>query len=205
MKSRGLRVAGAIALVILLAFYLWNPLSSPNWNPIGRFTGRQYFKTPGEGMQPTYQPGSRVLVCFGAFESRAPRPNDIVVFRVPGDEDLLYLKRVAAVAGSTVEIRDSVFRVDGRVVSSPFWWAGDHASPYTTTLAATRLPADTFFALGDNVENSIDSRRFGPVPFDNIVGGLCAPGKTAKLWQSLSQERILAKYRARKPTSGSGG
>jgi signal peptidase I len=174
MKSRTVRLAGAIALLAVLSFYFWNPFGSPTWNPTGRFTGRQHFKAPGEGMQPTYEPGSKVLVCFNAFENRRPRPNDIVVFRVPGDEDLLYLKRVAAVSSSTIEIRDSVLVVDGDVITSPFWWAGDYSSPYTTTLAPTQLPADTFFALGDNLEHSIDSRRFGPVPFSNVVGGLCA-------------------------------
>lgn len=174
MKPQAFKLAGAIALFLVLSFYFWNPFNSPTWNPFGRFSGRQYFKTPGEGMQPTYGPGSKVLVCFDVFRDRGPRPNDIVVFRVPGDEGLLYLKRVAAVAGSTIEIRDSVLRVDGHAVSSPFWWAGGYASPYTTTLAPTQLAPDTFFALGDNIENSIDSRRFGPVPFNNIIGGLCA-------------------------------
>jgi signal peptidase I len=173
MKRQAFKLAGAIALFLVLSCYFWNPFNSPTWNPLGRLSGRQYFKTPGEGMQPTYEPGSKVLVCFDVFKNHGPRPNDIVVFRVPGDEGLLYLKRVAAVAGSTIEIRDSVLRVDGHAVSSPFWWAGDHSSPYTTTLAPIQLPPDTFFALGDNIENSIDSRRFGPVPFSSVVGGLC--------------------------------
>ena len=67
MKSRAVKWAGTIALLLLLSFYFWNPFGSPTWNPIGRFTGRQYFKTPGEGMQPTYKPGSKVLVCFSAL------------------------------------------------------------------------------------------------------------------------------------------
>jgi len=188
----------ALVLTSALLIYLWNPFGAPNWNPIGRFTGRQYFKTPGEGMQSAYAPGTSVLVCFDAFKNRPPRVNEIVVFRIPNtdeieslkrlaasmgptvqvrvpdNKDILYLKRVAAVGGSTIEIRDSLIIVDGGVVSSPFWWEGGSASQYVTTLAPTQLPSHTFFALGDNLVHSIDSRRFGPVSFDNVVGGLCA-------------------------------
>lgn len=174
MKSRAMKFAGLIVLLLILSIYISNPFSAPTWNPIARFTGQQYFKTPGHGMQPTFDPGSKVLICFDTFKKRAPEANDIVVFRVPGDEEILYLKRVAAVADATIEIRDSVLLVDDHVVSSPFWWAGDYASPYTTTLAPTKLPPDSFFALGDNLEHSIDSRRFGPIPFSNLVGGMCA-------------------------------
>lgn len=174
MKSATMKAAIAIALVLLLCVYFWNPFDAPTWSPIGRFAGRQYFKTPGEGMQPTFAPGSNVLICFGTFKNQHPKVNDIVMFRVPGEERMLFLKRVVAVAGSTVEIRDSVLLVDGDVVTSPFWQAGEHSSPYSTTLAPTRAPPDSFYSLGDNLEQSLDSRRIGPVPFRNVVGGLCA-------------------------------
>lgn len=124
-------------------------------------------------MQPIFDTDTRVPTCSDAYKHREPLANDIVVFRVSGDEELLYLKRVAAVAGSTIEIRNSRLLVDGEAVASPFWWAGEYLSSYATTLAPIKIPPSSFFALGDNVEQSIDSRRFGPVPCTNIVGGLC--------------------------------
>ena len=198
MKGNTVKVSIALVLGLALLVYVWNPFGAPNWSPIGRFAGKQHFKIPGQGMQPTYAPGTQVLICFDAFKDRSPRTNDIVVFRIPVNQetenlkrlvadagstigihvpdtkDILYLKRVAAVGGSTIEISDSKSLVDGNVVTSPFWWAGQFPSSYSTTLAPTQVPADSFFALGDNLEQSIDSRRFGPVPLANVVGGLCA-------------------------------
>jgi len=199
MKPSVTKVFGSVALGLLglaLVAYFWNPFDAAHGDPVDRFAGKQHFTTPGQGMLPTYAAGTTVLVCFDAFKNRPPRVNDIVVFhvpdtdeiaslkrfaaenptvqvQVPASEDILYLKRVAAVGGSTIEIRDSVLLVDGQVVKSPFWWAGKDRSPYSTTLAPTKVPPDSFFALGDNLEQSIDSRRFGPVPFKNVVGGLC--------------------------------
>jgi signal peptidase I len=198
MKANAIKVATVLVLGLVLLVYVWNPFDAPNWSPIGRLTGKQHFKTPGRGMQPTYAPGTPVLICFDAFKNQPPRVNDIVMFRIPDTEeseslkrlkaagnstiqfritdtkDILYLKRVAAVGGSTIEIRDSKLLVDGNVVTSPFWWAGESSTPYSTTLTPTLVPAEGFFALGDNLEQSIGSRRLGPVPFNNVVGGLCA-------------------------------
>ena len=175
-----IKSAISIALLSLIVVYFWNPFGAPSWGAMARFAGRQHFKTPGQGMQPTFGPGSNVLICFNAFKERRPEVNDIVVFRVPGDEQLMFLKRVAAVAGSTIEIRDAVLLVDGHVVTSPFWQAGEQPSPYSTTLAPTRVPPESFFALGDNLEQSIDSRRVGTVPVANVIGGLCDGGLGTK-------------------------
>jgi type IV secretory pathway protease TraF len=213
MKSNVITLSVTLLVSFALLVYLWNPFSAPNWSPVGRFTGKQHFNIPGQGMQPTYSPATPVLVCFDSFKSEHPRMNDIVVFRIPDSgetaalerlaaaagstlqirvpdkKDLLYLKRVAAVGGSTIEIRESQLLVDGHIVTGPFWWAGRSVSLYSTTLAPTIVPSDSFFALGDNLEQSIDSRRFGPVPFDNIVGGLCAQ-------QTAARDRAKSEARA---------
>ena len=205
MKSKAIKVLLALLASVSFLVYLWNPFGAPNWNPVGRLTGKQYFKTPGQGMQPTYAPGTPVLICFDAFKNQRPRVNDIVVFRipdndesadlkrlaavvgsnvhinVPSNKDILYLKRVAALGGSTIEIRDSRLLVDEHVVTGPFWWAGEFSSPYSTTLAPMIVPSDSFFALGDNLEQSIDSRRIGSIPLKNVVGGLCAARDHAKI------------------------
>lgn len=175
MKLVTKRSAVAISLLSLLLVYFWNPFDAPTWSLMARFAGRQYFRTPGQGMLPALEPGSNVLICFDTFGERHPKVNDIVVFRVPGEDGMIFLKRVAAVAGSTIEIRDSELIVDGSIVTLPFWQAGEFPSPYSTTLAPTKVPADSFFALGDNLEQSIDSRRIGTVPVANVIGGLCDP------------------------------
>ncbi|HEV2011280.1 MAG TPA: signal peptidase I, partial [Candidatus Limnocylindria bacterium] len=80
-----------------------------------------------------------------------------------------YVKRVAAVAGDTVDLRDGVLYVNGKQTDYP----GAHGVTAAQSPAVTyplKVPADNFFALGDNRQASSDSRSFGPQPLGNIIG-----------------------------------
>jgi signal peptidase I len=97
-----------------------------------------------------------------------PQRGDIVVFRPPGGNSDPYIKRIIGLPGETVEIRDgSVFingqRLDENYVSSSTNWRGGEN-------ASIVVPEDEFFMLGDNRENSSDSRSFGTVPKENFIG-----------------------------------
>jgi signal peptidase I len=97
-----------------------------------------------------------------------PRRGDIVVFTPPGSSSDPYIKRIIGLPGETVDIRDGTVWVDGvaleeNYVSSSTTWRGGNQS-------AIIVPEDEFFVLGDNRENSSDSRSFGTVPKDDIIG-----------------------------------
>lgn len=92
-----------------------------------------------------------------------PSPGDIVIFKWPGDGRTDYIKRCVAVAGQTVELRDKRLFVDGKEVSEPYvkYIYGDAPrAPFGPYL----VPKDHIFCLGDNRDNSYDSRYWGPVP-----------------------------------------
>lgn len=107
---------------------------------------------------------------------REPRPGDIVIFRSPVDPDRDLIKRCVAVGGQTVEVRDKELYVDGQRVPDP------PQSKYTdrTTYAATSNPRDNFgpfrvrpghfFMMGDNRDNSFDSRYWRDVPKEMVKG-----------------------------------
>ena len=120
-------------------------------------------------MESTLLQGDRVLVSKVDYRIGAPQRGDIVVFQPTTDSTIPYVKRVAAVAGDTVDLRDGVLYVNGRQTD----YAGAHGLTTPQSPALTyplKIPADSFFALGDNRQASSDSRSFGPQPDGNIIG-----------------------------------
>lgn len=147
----------------------------------------QAFKIPSGSMLETLQIGDHLLVnkfIFGLdlpftdkkiFAIRAPEHGDIVVFKYPGDPRRDFIKRVIASGGQTVEGRDRLIYVDGELVSEPYV---KHTA--TTILSADaskrdnfgpiRVPEGKVFVMGDNRENSHDSRFWGFVDYEAIRG-----------------------------------
>jgi signal peptidase I len=120
-------------------------------------------------MESTLLQGDRVLVSKVDYRLGMPQRGDIVVFQPTTDSTIPYVKRVAAVAGDSVDLRDGNLFVNGKQVDYP----GAHGTttPQTPTIVyPLTVPPDSFFALGDNRQASSDSRSFGPQPDDRIIG-----------------------------------
>ncbi len=147
----------------------------------------QAFKIPSGSMLPTLQIGDHILVnkfIYGIklpfagtvlVPIKNPKPNDIVVFKFPRDPKLDYIKRVIAVAGDTVEIRDKKISINGKPFEDLH---GVHTDP--RILPASASPRDTFgpvtvpenhiFVMGDNRDNSFDGRFWGFVDLKAVRG-----------------------------------
>jgi len=135
------------------------------------------FHVPVGSMAPTLQPGDRILVWKRPFD---PRWGDIIVFLNPANRKERYVKRVAALPGETIEIRASGIYVDGRRLSGPPFGGFSYIEPFGRPLSDRKtyagegrpftVPAGHVFVLGDNINRSFDSRFFGPVPVDDLVG-----------------------------------
>jgi signal peptidase I len=117
-------------------------------------------------MAPTLRPGDHVLVDKTAYRRGEPRRGDLAVVRPPGSAELV-LKRVVATGGQTVGIEDGVLVVDGRRPREPYV---DHAAVDSVFFGPVRVPPGSVFVLGDNRADSVDSRRFGPLRDDALVG-----------------------------------
>lgn len=106
---------------------------------------------------------------------RDPHPGDIVIFRSPVEPDKTLIKRCIAVAGQTVEVRGKILYVDGRQLQLPT--RGKFVDPTVRMGEDPRdnfgpftIPPGHFFMMGDNRDNSYDSRYFGPVSRDAVLG-----------------------------------
>lgn len=121
-------------------------------------------------METTLLQNDRVLVSKVDYRFTSPQPGDIVVFNPTIDTQIPYVKRIVAVAGETVELRDGNLYVNGRLRFIP--------QAHGTTLPQNpaqvqypyRVPDGSFFALGDNRQSSQDSRTFGAQPYNRIIG-----------------------------------
>ena len=128
------------------------------------------FSVPTESMAPTLLAGDHVLVDKLAYRFSAPRRDDLVVFHSPSDGEIL-LKRVVALGGDRVGIEDGVLVVNGRARREPYV---DLERFDTAYFGPVRVPAGSVFLLGDRRHDSVDSRRFGAVARDHLVGRVLA-------------------------------
>jgi signal peptidase I len=133
----------------------------------------QAFWIPSPSMEPTLGVGDRVLVNKLSYNFHDVNRGDVVVFeRPPGAstgengeiKDLI--KRVIAIGGETVEARDGNVYVNGKQIEENYLEPG---TP-TDNLPLTTIPDGRVFVMGDNRTNSEDSRIFGPIDEDDIVG-----------------------------------
>jgi signal peptidase I len=171
----------------------------------GRLAGRaraflvESYETAATSMLPTVEPGEQVLV---GKRWTSVRRGDIVVFDYPPNPQLQYLMRVAAVAGDTVAVEDGELLINGQSpraersgveqVQDPVmgehtverWRETVEGRKYTIYRRAgplpvmpdTRVPEGHVFVLGDNRENSNDSRTWGTLPLSSCAGTRCSCG-----------------------------
>jgi signal peptidase I len=151
-RRRVVTILGLVGLGALLATRVW--LAEP-------------FSIPSASMAPTLAAGDHVLVDKTAFRrGSAPARGELVVFRAPRSREVA-LKRVVALAGQTVELRDGALYVDGRRRVEAY---SDPRAIDSVYFGPVTVPRRAVFVLGDNRGDSTDSRSFGPVPVTDLIG-----------------------------------
>lgn len=118
----------------------------------------------GPSMQPNLFRGDRVMIEKLSYRLHIPQRGDIIVVNRPAGEVAL-IKRVVALPGETIEVRDGHTYVNGELLDEP--WVANFGGP---DFPLKIIPKDHVFIMGDNRGNSHDSRVIGSVPIESIKG-----------------------------------
>jgi signal peptidase I len=124
----------------------------------------------GVSMVPTLQEGNEYLLNVWAFRNAVPERNQVVVIRDPADHGLS-VKRIVAVSGESVHFKNGRVYVNGQELDEPYLLPNTHTFTYSQAREQfITCGRDQFFVLGDNRARSIDSRAYGPVSRQDILG-----------------------------------
>lgn len=130
-------------------------------------------KIPNGAMLPTFVPGDHIVVNKRAYGNATPRRGDVIVFNSPQDETKLFVKRVIGIPGDVIEVRNQAIYLNGTVLTESYIQHTDthiQATDVRDNLGPVTVPPDSYFVLGDNREDSLDSRFWGYVPKGKILG-----------------------------------
>ena len=121
-------------------------------------------RVDGMCMYPTLNDGQFVFVNRLAYKFGEPAHGDIIVFHYPRDPEQEFVKRIIGLPGDTVDIRGGQVYVNGMQLYEPY------IADAPRTQGSWTVPEDHLFVLGDNRNNSQDSRSFGFVSMDEVIG-----------------------------------
>jgi signal peptidase I len=119
----------------------------------------------GLSMAPHISSGEYVLVNTFAYKFAGPKRGDIVAFRHDDGARAVYIKRVIGLPGDRIRVDGGVVSINGTALPEPYVRFPDRRS-----FAQVLVPAGDVYVLGDNRAGSEDSRLFGPVPDDKLIG-----------------------------------
>lgn len=129
----------------------------------------QPFIVRGASMEPTFQDGEYLIIDELSYHFRNPKRGEVIVFRFPEDLSKFFIKRVVGLPGETIEIRNNkVFLArssEETELSEPYL-----SETLTTPDSLLQLGGDEYLVLGDNRLFSSDSRRWGPLREELVVG-----------------------------------
>jgi signal peptidase I len=127
--------------------------------------GVQPVRMVGKSMSPTINDGDKLFMLKQIGELRR---GDIVVFLFPEDQTKSYIKRIVGLPGETVEIKEGKLFINGRQIEEPY--LNPEYVSHDTIPSPVTIAADNYFVLGDNRNNSSDSRYWRTVPRKLIYG-----------------------------------
>jgi len=129
------------------------------------------FTIPSASMEPTLHVDEWLIADMHYYSKNAPARGDLVLYRLPSDNQTIYIKRIVGLPGDRIAFRDGHTIVNGVAANEPFANFGDPKAFFNTTADVT-VPPDRLFVVGDNRANSSDSRvsQHGMVPFGNLIG-----------------------------------
>ncbi|MBI2577316.1 MAG: signal peptidase I [Candidatus Wildermuthbacteria bacterium] len=158
--------AGELGIILFIVLLIVVPLRTFVFQP---------FLVRGNSMEPNYHNGDYLVVDELSYRFREPGRGEVIVFKAPKNLDKRYIKRIVGLPGETVEITSGKVIIyaneangQGRVVLEESTYIPEDI--HTSSIPKITLGNGEYFVLGDNREHSEDSRSWGVLPEDYIIG-----------------------------------
>lgn len=152
-------VAEVILIAVVTVFFVRTFLMQP-------------FLVSGASMEPNFTTGNYLLIDEVTYRLRAPERGEVVVFKYPNDPSVYYIKRIIGLPGEHVVVKNGEVKIintehpDGMTMDETYL----DTSLRTLGNIDYTLDSNDYFVMGDNRGFSYDSRSWGPLPKDNIIG-----------------------------------
>jgi len=159
LLSVSLELLRSLAIVFLFAFII-------------RYFLIQPFIVEGSSMEPNFHDREFILINKISYQLYAPKRFDVVVFRNPRDPSVFFIKRIIGLPGENVKIENDQIYINGTILTENFISSQSETliSDSKLNVLDITLGANELFVLGDNRDESLDSRELGPLKKINIVG-----------------------------------
>jgi signal peptidase I len=128
------------------------------------------FIVKGASMEPNFHDNEYLIVDEVTYRLRAPERGEIIVFHPPKNESQYYIKRIIGLPGERVEVQDGKVTIYNDQYPSGVTLGEEYLTETTTGRDSVTLGSNQYYVMGDNRDASLDSRSFGPVPKESIVG-----------------------------------
>lgn len=159
--------------VLMIGFSVITEISFVNTSPLG--SRIKAYRVPSGSLMPTLLIGDRIFVNVEHFKTNEIKRGDMIVFRYPENPQKDFLKRVIAIGGDEIESRDKIIYINGSKINEPYIQHTDesilsHEIGPRDNFGPIEVPRDKFFVMGDNRDQSHDSRFWGVVDISDIKG-----------------------------------
>lgn len=152
-RSALIETLESLVIAVILALLIRTYVIEPFWIPSG-------------SMEPTLMPDDRILVSKLDYRFGEPSRGDVVVFKYPLDPSKNYIKRLIGLPGETIEIRDQKLYINGRPLEEDYLPEDLQVDDFGPVV----IPEGSYFMMGDNRDDSLDSRYWGPLSEELIIG-----------------------------------
>ncbi|MBP3984907.1 signal peptidase I [Pseudoxanthomonas helianthi] len=167
-------VRSLVALMVgipltVVSLYVVNPFGAQSKDPRQRIVGYAPYRIVSESMLPTLRPGQIVIMRAGYYRKHPVLRGDVVVYLNPENRDP-WIHRIVGMPGETIAIVDGELKVNGRLLLEHYVEPAYTTSDYSWEMPMVRIPEGHYFLLGDNRDNSMDSRMLGAIPLADLNG-----------------------------------
>lgn len=133
------------------------------------FVGQPHI-VKGSSMEPSFLNSDYILTEKLSYKFGSPQRGDVIVFEAPNRPNADYIKRVVGLPGETIMVKEGKVYIDGEPLTEPYEPNTTEPAQYMKEGKEVIVPEDTYIVMGDNRPHSSDSREFGPVSIESIIG-----------------------------------